>query len=155
MRCHWHRMHNKIFEQFRKVKIICITAIICKKNFKCMRCHWHRMHGVCGVNDTACTIFSFENRSYLGEFEAEFEKASARESGSQGVLFDEKNRRSKISWHCSQKARKKITKVLNSIWTNRFSCLLFVLSVLFRFLYVCTYNLLIEIYFFPCTVNHK
>jgi hypothetical protein len=34
--------------------------------------------------------FSFENRSYLGEFEAEFKKALARESGAQGVLFDEK-----------------------------------------------------------------
>jgi hypothetical protein len=27
---------------------------------------------------------------YLGEFEAEFKKALARESGAQGVLFDEK-----------------------------------------------------------------
>jgi hypothetical protein len=27
------------------------------------------------------TIFVFENRSYLGEFEAEFKKALARESG--------------------------------------------------------------------------
>jgi hypothetical protein len=45
-------------------------------------------------------MFAFENRSYLGEFEAEFKKALARESGAQGVLFDEKNRRSKISWHC-------------------------------------------------------
>jgi hypothetical protein len=35
-------------------------------------------------------IFAFENRSYLGEFEAEFKKALARESGAQGVLFDEK-----------------------------------------------------------------
>jgi hypothetical protein len=34
--------------------------------------------------------FAFENRSYLGEFEAEFKKALARESGAQGVLFDEK-----------------------------------------------------------------
>jgi hypothetical protein len=41
-----------------------------------------------------------ENRSYLGEFEAEFKKALARESWEQGVLFNEKNRRSKISWHC-------------------------------------------------------
>jgi hypothetical protein len=62
------------------------------------------MHNVCGVIDTACTvhdsactIFAFENRSYLGEFEAEFKKALARESGAQGVLFDEKNRGSKIS----------------------------------------------------------
>jgi hypothetical protein len=49
------------------------------------------------VIDTACTTFSFENRSYLGEFEAEFKRALARESGAQGVLFDEKNRRSKFS----------------------------------------------------------
>jgi hypothetical protein len=47
--------------------------------------------------DTACTIFAFENRSYLGEFEAELKKAIARESGAQGVLFDKKNRGSKIS----------------------------------------------------------
>jgi hypothetical protein len=39
----------------------------------------------CGVIDTACTIFAFENRSYLGEFEAEFKKALAHESGAQGV----------------------------------------------------------------------
>jgi hypothetical protein len=65
------------------------------------------MHGACGVIDTACTIGkrferpwqplkgisiknTFENRSYLGEFEAEFKKALVRESGAQGVLFDEK-----------------------------------------------------------------
>jgi hypothetical protein len=35
----------------------------------------------CGVNDTACMIFAFENRSYLGKFEAEFRKALACESG--------------------------------------------------------------------------
>jgi hypothetical protein len=40
----------------------------------------------CGVIDTACTIFA----SVLGEFEAEFKKALAHESGAQGVLFDEK-----------------------------------------------------------------
>jgi hypothetical protein len=51
----------------------------------------------CGVIDTACTIFAFENRSYLGEFEAEFKKDLAPESGAQGVLFDDKNRGSKIS----------------------------------------------------------
>jgi hypothetical protein len=45
-------------------------------------------------------IFAFENRSYLGEFEAVFKEALARESGAQEVLFDEKNRRSKISCHC-------------------------------------------------------
>jgi hypothetical protein len=51
----------------------------------------------CGVNETACTIFAFENRSYLGEFEAEFKKGLLHKSGAQGVLFDEKKRRSKIS----------------------------------------------------------
>jgi hypothetical protein len=35
-------------------------------------------------------IFAFENRSYLGEFEAEFKKALGREPGAQGILFDEK-----------------------------------------------------------------
>jgi hypothetical protein len=35
-------------------------------------------------------FFALENRSYLGEFEAEFKKALACESGPQGVLFDEK-----------------------------------------------------------------
>jgi hypothetical protein len=44
----------------------------------------------CGVIDTACTVFAFENRSYLGKFEAEFKKAVAPESWAQGVLFDEK-----------------------------------------------------------------
>jgi hypothetical protein len=39
------------------------------------------------------TIFAFENRSYLGEFEAEFKKALALESGAQGELFDEKKTR--------------------------------------------------------------
>jgi hypothetical protein len=50
----------------------------------------------CGVIDTACTIFALENRSYLGEFEAEFKKALARESGAQEELFDEKTRRLEI-----------------------------------------------------------
>jgi hypothetical protein len=38
-------------------------------------------------------IFAFENRSYLGEFEAEFKKALARESGAQRVLFEFKKPR--------------------------------------------------------------
>jgi hypothetical protein len=58
---------------------------------------------MCGVNvnDTACTIFAFENRLYLGKFEAEFKKALARESGAQGVLFDEKTegRKSRDTGH--------------------------------------------------------
>jgi hypothetical protein len=51
----------------------------------------------CGLIDTACTISAFENRSYIGEFAAEFKKALAHESGAQGVRFDGKKRRSKIS----------------------------------------------------------
>jgi hypothetical protein len=49
------------------------------------------------VHAVSCTIFAFENRSYGGEFEAEFKKALAPESGAQGVLFQEKYRGSKIS----------------------------------------------------------
>jgi hypothetical protein len=43
------------------------------------------MHGACGVIDTACMIFALENRSYLGEFEAEFKLT--RESEAQGVTI--------------------------------------------------------------------
>jgi hypothetical protein len=46
------------------------------KIFSCMRCHLHRMHDFC-----------VQNRSYLGEFEAEFKKALARESGAQGGII--------------------------------------------------------------------
>jgi hypothetical protein len=49
--------------------------------------HARSTHDSNGVIDTACTIFAFENRSYHGEFGAEFKKALARESG---VFFDEK-----------------------------------------------------------------
>jgi hypothetical protein len=35
-------------------------------------------------------FFAFENRSNVGEFEAELIKALARETRTQGVLFDEK-----------------------------------------------------------------
>jgi hypothetical protein len=52
-----------------------------------------KIKNACGVNDTACTIFVFENQSYLGEFEAEFKKALAHKSGAQGVLSDEKKPR--------------------------------------------------------------
>jgi hypothetical protein len=70
----------------------------CTIDERCER-PWQPLKGISikNIYDTACTIFSFENRSYLGEFEAEFKKAFARESGAQGVLFDEKNRGSKIS----------------------------------------------------------
>jgi hypothetical protein len=61
------------------------------KKFLGMRCHWHCMHDFCIRKSIIL---------YLGEFEAEFIKALAHESGPQGVLFDEKNRESKISWHC-------------------------------------------------------
>jgi hypothetical protein len=42
---------QKIFEQFRNVKIVSKTAVVCK-----MRCQWHRMHDACGIIDTACTV---------------------------------------------------------------------------------------------------
>jgi hypothetical protein len=44
MRC-WHRMHKNLFEQLQKGKIICKTAMVCKK-----------IKNTCGVNDTACTV---------------------------------------------------------------------------------------------------
>jgi hypothetical protein len=65
-------MHQKFFEQLQKGKIVCNTAMVCKK---------------CSVIDTACMI----DKRF--ELKAEFKKALARESG---VLFDEKNRGSKI-----------------------------------------------------------
>jgi hypothetical protein len=67
-------MHKK---QLQKVNIMCKTATTCKKmNAVSMTPH--------AKYDTACTIFAFENRSYLSEFEAELKKVA------QGVLFDEK-----------------------------------------------------------------
>jgi hypothetical protein len=49
MQCQWHHVHKIFFEQLQKVKIICTTALVCKKI----------KNGVCSVNDTACTkIFS-------------------------------------------------------------------------------------------------
>jgi hypothetical protein len=45
MWCNWHRMHSKIFEQLQKSKIICKTAMLCKK-----------IKNTCNVIDTACTI---------------------------------------------------------------------------------------------------
>jgi hypothetical protein len=49
-----------------------------KKNLKGLP---NKTFSSCGVIDTACTIIAFKNRSYLGEFEAEFKKALVRESG--------------------------------------------------------------------------
>jgi hypothetical protein len=60
------------------------------KSYAKQRWYAKKIKNACGLNDTGCTIFAFENRSYLGESEAEFKKALARESGAQGVLFDEK-----------------------------------------------------------------
>jgi hypothetical protein len=48
-----------------------------------------KKRGYLTKNVRAC-IFALENRSYLGEFEAEFKKALACESGAQGVLCDVK-----------------------------------------------------------------
>jgi hypothetical protein len=64
-----------------------------KKKYKFKRGYVTTNFYACGVIDAACTIFAFENRSYLGDFNAEFKKASARESGAQGVMFDEKKPR--------------------------------------------------------------
>jgi hypothetical protein len=51
---------------------------------------WHSMHNRRMIWTALAAIFAFKNRSYLSEFEAEFNKALARESGAQRVLFDEK-----------------------------------------------------------------
>jgi hypothetical protein len=64
-----------------------------KKSYAKQRWYAKKIKNVCGVNDTAYTIFVFENRSYLGEFDAEFKKALAHVSGAQEVLFDEKKPR--------------------------------------------------------------
>jgi hypothetical protein len=42
------------------------------------RGHLTKNFRACCVIDTACTIFAGENRSYLGEFEAQLKKALAR-----------------------------------------------------------------------------
>jgi hypothetical protein len=54
------------------------------------------MHGACGTGiiDTTCTCAcGVIDTAYLGEFEAEFKKDLPCESGTQGVLFDEKKPR--------------------------------------------------------------
>jgi hypothetical protein len=61
------------------------------------------MNGACGDIDTACKIkFSNDLKrvSHMrnGEFEAEFKKALARESGAQGGLIDIEKR--KAENHC-------------------------------------------------------
>jgi hypothetical protein len=43
------------------------------------------------------SIYAFENRSYLGEFKAEFKKALALETGAHGILFDEKKTKGRKS----------------------------------------------------------
>jgi hypothetical protein len=55
------------------------------------------VHAVALTPHVHCTISPSENRSYLGEFEAEFKTVLVCESGLQGVLFDGKTRKSKIS----------------------------------------------------------
>jgi hypothetical protein len=55
------------------------------------------------------------SKTYISEFEAEFKKALTRESGTQRVLFDEKNRGPKILWHCPFKVCNCIRYILN-IW---------------------------------------
>jgi hypothetical protein len=72
-----------------------VIDTVCTKNFSNNFEKWksyakqgwyaEKIKNACGVNETACMIFAFENRSYLGEFQAEFKKALARESEAQGV----------------------------------------------------------------------
>jgi hypothetical protein len=55
--------------------------------------HYHNLttnFRACGVIDAACTIFAFENRSYLDEFEAELKKALALNQGPRGYYLMKK-----------------------------------------------------------------
>jgi hypothetical protein len=114
------------FEQLRKVKIICKTVMVCKKMINACgvsdtACTMHEVSLTPHAKyDTVCTIderfqrpwqplkgisikniyipeLSYPTTNKIGEFEAEFKKALARESGAQRVFIDEKKRGSKIS----------------------------------------------------------
>jgi hypothetical protein len=132
-------MHKKLFEQLRKVKIICKTAcgvndIACKictigerferplqplkglyikniyvpelsypplkkymnlkglpnKIFSCMRCRWHRMH-----------YFLVRKSIIYRRIRSRIQKGfNPWIRGPGGIVWWEKKRRSKISWHC-------------------------------------------------------
>jgi hypothetical protein len=104
----WHRMHDRwtirtalaAFKGNIYQKHICSRIVLPhhqkkyinlkglpNKKCSCMRCHWNRIHDF----SVRKSIISRRIRSRIQK---------ARESGAQGVLFDEKNRGSKISWHC-------------------------------------------------------
>jgi hypothetical protein len=79
--------HMQNSDGMQKIKNACGVDDTACTVLPCMRaCRGYLTNyfRACGVLDTACTIFAFENRSYLGEFEAEFKKALARESWTQG-----------------------------------------------------------------------
>jgi hypothetical protein len=48
-------MPQKIYEQLRKVKIICKTVMVCKK-----------IKNACGVNDTVCTMYAVSITPHAG-----------------------------------------------------------------------------------------
>jgi hypothetical protein len=52
------------------------------------------------MQHSAESIFSSNRIELVREFESVFKTALAHESGDQGVLFNEKNQGSKISWDC-------------------------------------------------------
>ncbi len=65
----------------------------------CHRCQRHRW----------CTL----SREYLREFSKKFEMAVLVYSGAWGKLINEKNQKSKISWHCPFKESLKKVRVSN------------------------------------------
>jgi hypothetical protein len=85
MRCHWHLQNKAISPMnfpFRSCSNFTMNAISMTRNAPCTRCQWPRMHRACGVNYTALTKFS--NKGPRGQDEC----------------FNEKNRGSKILYHC-------------------------------------------------------
>jgi hypothetical protein len=76
----------------RIVRRLCMPChILHAVSAPCMRYQWHRMHCACGVNDTAC-ILKIRISSRI--------RFLAPWSGAQDGCYGEKNRGSKISWHC-------------------------------------------------------
>jgi hypothetical protein len=63
----------------------------------CMRYQWHRIHHACGVNDTACILkirISSRIRIYIRQGFSPLIRGPGR------MFWWNKNRGSKISWHC-------------------------------------------------------
>jgi hypothetical protein len=69
-----------------QVQLITLPNFGARKTLFKRKKQWAKICRACGVIDTSCTIFAPENRAYLGEFEAEFKKDLALESGAQGVM---------------------------------------------------------------------